>query len=33
MGLGAVVGGLVVAASGPPTMRRLVFVAAGFGRR
>ena len=31
MGLGAVVGGLVVAASGPPTMRRLVFVAAAFG--
>ena len=31
MGAGAVIGGLVVAASGPPTMRRLVFVAAGFG--
>jgi MFS family permease len=31
MGVGAVVGGLVVAASGPPTTRRLVMVAAAFG--
>ncbi len=31
MGVGAVVGGLVVAASGPPTMHRLVVIAAAFG--
>ena len=31
MGAGAVIGGLVVAASGPPTMRRLVNIAAAFG--
>ena len=31
MGVGAVVGGLVVASSGPPTDRRLVIVAASFG--
>ncbi len=31
MGLGAVVGGLVVASSGPPTARRLVAVAGTFG--
>ncbi len=31
MGLGAVVGGLVVAAAGPPTAMRLVVVSAGFG--
>ena len=31
MGVGAVVGGLVVASSGPPTARRLVVVAASFG--
>ncbi len=31
MGVGAVVGGLVVAASGPPTPQRLVNVAAAFG--
>jgi len=31
MGAGAVVGGLVVASSGPPTAQRLVIVAASFG--
>jgi MFS family permease len=31
MGVGAVVGGLVVAASGPPTTRRLVIVSVAFG--
>jgi MFS family permease len=31
MGAGAVVGGLVVASSGPPTPRRLVLVASAFG--
>jgi MFS family permease len=31
MGLGAVVGGLIVASTGPPTPRRLIAVAAGFG--
>jgi predicted MFS family arabinose efflux permease len=31
MGVGAVVGGLVVASSGPPTAQRLVIVAASFG--
>lgn len=31
MGVGAVLGGLIVAASGPPTTRRLVGVAAAFG--
>lgn len=31
MGLGAVVGGLIVASTGPPTPRRLVAVATGFG--
>lgn len=31
MGIGAVVGGLVVAASGPPTTSRLVGIAAAFG--
>jgi MFS family permease len=31
MGAGAVIGGLVVASSGPPTMQRLIAVAASFG--
>ena len=31
MGVGAVIGGLVVASAGPPTPTRLVVVAAGFG--
>ena len=31
MGVGAVVGGLVVAAAGPPTTRRLVMIAVAFG--
>ena len=31
MGVGAVIGGLVVASTGPPTPRRLIAVAAGFG--
>jgi MFS family permease len=31
MGAGAVIGGLVVASSGPPTMQRLIGVAASFG--
>ena len=31
MGAGAVIGGLVVAAAGPPTPTRLIAVAAGFG--
>jgi MFS family permease len=31
MGVGAVVGGLVVAAAGPPTTRRLVLIAVAFG--
>jgi MFS family permease len=31
MGVGAVIGGLFIASSGPPTPRRLVVVASGFG--
>ncbi len=31
MGVGAVIGGLVVASAGPPTPRRLIAVATGFG--